>query len=110
MQHAINRRQFGRAFDLEAAMGEANRPIGNRGRKIEGRLIHPPVGVPRPATARRCVEKAGIEPDRLRQAFDHDMQVKPFHAGTFFRLEPRAGRHTAGAQVSGAPWQQFSVR
>ena len=110
MQNAINRRQLCLIFDFEAEMGETDRPIGDGGRKIEGRLIHPPIGVARSTTARRYIEQAGIELDGLRQAFDHDMQMKSFHAGTLFRFERRAGRHAAGAQDCGAPWQQFSVR
>jgi hypothetical protein len=110
MQYAINPRQFGWAFHIKAEMGEAGRAIGERGRKVERRLIHPPTGVTRSAAARRCVEQFGIERNRVRQAFDHDMHMKPLHAITFFCLDVRAGRHTAGAQVSGAPLQQFSVR
>jgi hypothetical protein len=56
MQHAINRGQLGRIFDFKAEMGEAGRPIGERGRKIEGRLIHPPIGVARSTTTRRFIE------------------------------------------------------
>ena len=110
MQRAINRGQFGRAFDLKAEVSQTGRPVGDRGRKIEGRLIHAPIGVARSTTARRLIEQAGMEPDCVRQAFDHDMQMKPFHAVTAFRLEARAGRHTAGAHRSEAPLQQFSVR
>jgi hypothetical protein len=31
--------------------------------------------------------QVGIEPDRVRQAFNHHMQMKSFHAITFFRLD-----------------------
>ena len=110
MQHAIDCVQFGRAFHFKSKVREADRPIDDRGGKIESRLVNPPVGVTRAAAARSRIEQAGIESDRVRQTIDHDIQMKPFHAVTFFGLGAEMGRQTAGAQVSGAPSQQFSVR
>ena len=90
-------------------MRDALRTIRDRGRKIQGRLVDPPIGVFFPATTWPRIEKAGIEPDRFRQALDHDVHVKPRHAVTFPRLETVAGLHsTAGAHLT--PPQQLSVR
>lgn len=109
MQHAINRRQFLSAFHFKTEVREAPGPINDRGRKVEGWLVDPTIGVFLPATAWPRIEKAGIERDRFRQALDHDVHMKPCHAVTFLRLETVAGLHsTAGAHL--APPQQLSVR
>ena len=92
-------------------MSEAGGPMGERGRKIHGGFINSPIGIIGSAAARRHIEQAGIEPDRVRQAFDHHVQMKPLHAITFLRLDIPAGLcTTAPWDRDGAPLQQFSVR
>jgi hypothetical protein len=92
-------------------MSEASRPIGYGGRKVQGRLINPPIRITLSAAARGRIEQVGIEPDRVRQAFNHHMQMKPFHAIAFFRLDiPARLRKAAPGDCGGAPLQQFLVR
>jgi hypothetical protein len=107
----IERCEFCWSLHFESEMSEAGRPMGDRGRKIHGGFINSPIGITCSAAARRRLEQVGIEPDRVRQAFDHHMQMKPFHAITFLCLDIPAGlRTTAPWDRDGAPLQQFSVR
>jgi hypothetical protein len=63
------------------------------------------------AAARRRIQQVEIEPDRVRQALDRNMQMKAFHAITLFRCDtPAVLRTAAPGDRRGAPWQQFSVR
>jgi hypothetical protein len=111
MQHTIGYCEFSWTLDFESEMSEASRPIGYGGRKVQGRLINPPIRITLSAAARRRMEQVGIEPDRVRKAFDYHMHVKPFHATTFFRLCIPAGLRAATPEDrGGAPLQQFSVR
>lgn len=111
MQDTIARCEFGWTLHFESEMSEAGGSIGDRGRKIHGGFINSPIGITCSAAARRRIEQVGIEPDRIRQAFDHHMQMKPFHAITFLRLDIPAGLCTAAPEKrGGAPLQQFSVR
>ena len=107
----IERCEFCWSLHFESEMSEAGRPMGDRGRKIHGGFINSPIGITCSAAARRRLEQVGIEPDRVRQAFNHHMQMKPFHAITFFRLDiPARLRNAALGDCGGAPLQQFSVR
>jgi hypothetical protein len=89
MQHTIGYCEFSWTLDFESEMSEASRPIGYGGRKVQGRLINPPIRITLSAAARGRIEQVGIEPDRVRQAFNHHMQMKSFHAIAFFRLDNR---------------------
>ncbi len=103
--------ELGWTLHFKSEMSEAGRPTDDRGRKIDGRFINSPIRITLSAAARRRVEQVGIEPDRVRQPFDHHMQMKPFHAMTFFRLDVPAELRTAAPEDrGGAPLQQFSVR
>jgi hypothetical protein len=111
MQHTIGYCEFSWTLDFESEMSEASRPIGYGGRKVQGRLINPPIRITLSAAAWGRIEQVGIEPDRVRQAFNHHMQMKPFHAITFFRLDiPARLRNAALGDCGGAPLQQFLVR
>ena len=97
-------------------MVEARPLAARRDREIDARIVEHPFGVVRLHHGGLRGEQRGIEADGPVEVLDTDVNMHALHgtyssqeAGTFVRFD-RAGLQAAGAQVSGAPLQQFSVR
>src|ERR1700678_2731577 len=92
-------------------MQSADGAVPDRRSEVHGRLVDPPVGEARSAAARLCAEEPGIEADGTRKIVDGDVNMQALHDTAALTRLARAGLHAAaGAHVSGAPPQQFSVR
>src|SRR5262252_3553294 len=92
-------------------MIEAGLATMSRDREVDARVIQHPFGIVcLYDSGLRCKQRR-IEADRLGKILDSDVNMYALHdVVSFFRLRAFAGVQVVGAQGSGAPWQQFSVR
>ena len=87
--------------EVDAEVPDAPGCVPGRNREVQARIFEHPLGIVGLRHRRLRAEQRAVEPGRLRQIVDADVDVHPLHATSLSLCGPTA---------HDAPPQQFSVR